>query len=113
MLAKEVVMSLFLVKHSWDARKEAVWHALSQRARFHENYGYGRIGKWLHIAKAIICLVLNPRRSLWADSNCFDSVAVWDGMTYSSFEGTFHEWTELVVGHGWGDWHFDIFRNGD
>ena len=98
----------------WRMRKrDAVLQAMRQRARYHENYGgHGRL---FHTVKALICMALGRRGSLWAEMECYDSVAMWDRTNhhYPGCEcgGRGCDWTELVVGYGWGNWHYDLYRN--
>ncbi len=93
----------------WRAIREAV----RQRAEHHENYyAASKLG---HTIKAIVCIVLGRRKSLWSAPDCYDSVAVWGFSRHAwpgcDCGGNGCDWTELSVGYGWKNWHFDIYRN--
>lgn len=81
---------------------------------YHDNYYFKWWQKVFYVFKTIVCIILNRRRSLWADSNAVDSMACWDfaGWTSPDIIGEACDWTELAVGYGYfKDWHFDIYRN--
>ncbi len=97
--------------------------ALEQRARYNEEWGAGwwfRPGGWEFgpflarlwpyavALKCAVCVLLNRRGA--GDSYLEDviEVAIWEGESHGSFDGTYHSWRYLSVRKGWrpSSWRF-------
>ncbi len=93
------------------SRWTAITEAAKQRCRPHDNYY--RPYRLFHTLKAIVCLLLGRRRSLWP-GECLDAVAVY-GFHDHHYPGCEcsggADWIELSVGYGLLDWHYDIYEN--
>ena len=87
----------------------AVWMALRQRAREHDNYYWTfELGPWsvsyrflarhFYTAKAILCLLLQ-RYQTRIDPDAVTDIAIWDCVgPYGEY--SLYEWQTLEVGHG-------------
>ena len=91
----------------------ALWGSLTQRGRYTQDWNLGTWGRLFYSAKALICLLLQRQRDLWA-KDCVDSIAMWDEAPMAGTENPSWaaSWEELVVGHGiFSDWYYDTYNN--
>jgi hypothetical protein len=93
-----------------------VREVLRGRAKYADNLNPGR-WRWACVVKAMIVVLLGRERKEhpWDDWHEMDvdAVAAWGERTYTTFDGTFHEWTELQVGWPfWRSWHYHVIETG-
>jgi hypothetical protein len=100
-------MSTAMDEQSKIERSEALQFGLQQRCKVFGGWKLTRIQRWLYTAKALICLLLNSRDSLWSE----DSIEV----AYWNYHGGYNaSWQEFHVGQGiFKNWVYDVYSNGD
>jgi len=89
----------------------AVWGALSQSAKFHDNYSLNWWGRMFYSAKAVVCLLLRRRGSPTYKDNIVGVIALWDIVSMAGYDNPpwAESWMQLDVGHGiFGNWWYDI-----
>lgn len=88
-------------------RKEALQTAFAQRCKHEDNRRMNRLKRWFYTMKAVICLLLNRRNSLWPAEGY--------EVSYFNYQSGYHySWDEFRVGEGiFRNWHYDIYNNGD
>jgi hypothetical protein len=118
-------------------RIEFIGHALRIKSgwcRWDQNWRFGWrvpywerpsvmwLAKWIYVLtellvqalytyKCVICVAMDRRRDMWADGYTIE-VAHWgfSGWTSMNFYGTAYDFWVLAVGHGWRDWHYDVYE---
>ena len=97
-------------------RESRVWlirHAIQGHCRWHENYPLREWQRWAYTLKAVVCILIGRKCSMWADSDVVDLIATWETHSWSNPDGDFVSWRELAVRHGVLDWHYDTYSNGN
>jgi hypothetical protein len=91
--------------YPWWSRSRWPW-AAKWISRF-----TGWAARVLLTIKVIICVALDRRQNFGIWGNAVE-VAAWDFRPWTSmdFYGTAYDWWILAVGHGWRDWHYDVYE---